>query len=132
MSKRAPHVLTCMVMVTFADLALKVLGLRRAVRLTRWAAGPADGSSPEAQSLVAETAHRVAIAAAFYPGRAQCLEQSLALYFLLRRRGLAVELRIGVQAFPFAAHAWVEHDGRPINELEDFVSRLAPFPSMGG
>jgi hypothetical protein len=74
----------------------------------------------------------VAIAAAFYPGRAQCLEQSLALFLLLRRRAMPVELRIGVQPFPFTAHAWVEHNGRPVNEQEDFVTRLAPFPSIGG
>ncbi len=129
----APHVATCTILLAAADLALKTLGLRRSVRLARRLAKPAGAAAlATAPRVVVDTAKQVATAAAFYPGRAQCLEQSLALFLLLRRRGVPAELRIGVQPFPFAAHAWVEHDGRPINEPEDFVTRLAPFPSLGG
>jgi hypothetical protein len=132
MTNKAPHVVTCTVLLLAADLTLKTLGLGRSVRLVRWVAGRCRNAAQEPRQLVAETARQVAIAAAFYPGRAQCLEQSLALFLLLRRRGMPVELRIGVQPFPFTAHAWVEHNGRPVNEQEDFVTRLAPFPSIGG
>jgi hypothetical protein len=132
MTNKAPHVATCTVLLLAADLTLKTLGLGRSVRLARWVAGRCRNAAQEQRQLVAETARQVAIAAAFYPGRAQCLEQSLALFLLLRRRGMPVELRIGVQPFPFTAHAWVEHNGRPVNEQEDFVTRLAPFPSIGG
>ncbi len=121
-----------MLLLCAADLSLKTLGLRRSVRLARRLAGKAvETGAPDRQSAMA-AARVVSAAAAFYPGRAQCLEQSLVLFLLLRRRRIAAELRIGVQPFPFAAHAWVEHDGRAINELEDFVTRLAPFPSLGG
>jgi hypothetical protein len=132
MKTRPPHVATCTLLLAAADLALKTLGLRRVARVTRWVARPASQSPENPRRLVSETARQVATAAAFYPGRAQCLEQSLTLFLLLRRRGVPVELRIGIQPFPFMAHAWVEHDGRPVNEPEDFVTRLAPFPSIGG
>ncbi len=45
----------------------------------------------------------------------RCLARSLVLARMLARRGLYVTLGIGVQAgSEFAAHAWVEQDGRPL------------------
>jgi hypothetical protein len=135
MTMRKPNLVTCAVLLALADGTLKVLGLRRAVSLARRLAGsPSEDAGPAGHAVVdvSEVAHQVATAAAFYPGRAQCLEQSLVLFLLLRRRGIGALLRIGVQPFPFVAHAWVEHRGRPVNEHEDFVTRLAPFPNIGG
>lgn len=131
MRRRPPHVVTCMVLLLAADLSLKTLGLRRSVKLARRLVRRSEAGTADRPGIMA-VARAVAAAAAFYPGRAQCLEQSLALFLLLRRRRIAADLRIGVQPFPFSAHAWVEHDGRAINEVEDFVTRLAPFPSLGG
>jgi hypothetical protein len=64
------------------------------------------------------TACLVDAAARWSPVPASCLVRSLVLCRLLRQRGLASELRIGV-ATPdghFSAHAWVEHDGVPLAE----------------
>src|SRR5262249_37373421 len=49
---------------------------------------------------------------------ASCLEESLALWWLLARQGIASELRIGVRkdAERIEAHAWVERDGAALNE----------------
>jgi len=51
------------------------------------------------------------------PVRGNCLSRSLVLWYLLRRAGVQGELRVGVstQEGPFAAHAWVEYEGRPLN-----------------
>lgn len=45
--------------------------------------------------------------------RRPCLTQALAVYFLLRRRGYAPQLQIGVtkEEETLRAHAWVESDG---------------------
>ena len=50
------------------------------------------------------------------PVQATCLRQSLLIYFLLRRRKLKPELKIGVrkQADELHAHAWVELAGRAL------------------
>jgi hypothetical protein len=47
---------------------------------------------------------------------ATCLRQALLLHWLLRRRGLQPELRIGVrkQGEALDAHAWMELDGHPL------------------
>ena len=46
-----------------------------------------------------------------------CLSQSLALWWLLARRGIPTSLQIGAhrKEGEFKAHAWVELDGEPIN-----------------
>ena len=48
------------------------------------------------------------------PRDPRCLRKSLVLTELLARRGIAATLVIGVRADPFAAHAWVEQEGRPL------------------
>jgi Transglutaminase-like superfamily len=48
------------------------------------------------------------------PRDPRCLRKSLVLAELLARRGIPATVVIGVRADPFAAHAWVEHDCRPL------------------
>ena len=48
------------------------------------------------------------------PHEPRCLTRALVLSSLLARRGIAGRLVIGVRLEPFAAHAWVEHGGRPV------------------
>lgn len=124
---------TARVLVTLAvfDMVLRTRGLEAALRLARRSNNrPARAQWHEAWT--AEVAHRVALGAAFYPRRALCLEQSLALYVMLRRAGAPARLRIGARPVPFAAHAWVEIDGAPVSEPPDFIAQLVPFPGLGG
>jgi hypothetical protein len=48
------------------------------------------------------------------PYDSRCLFRSLTLSALLERRGIPAKLVIAVRQEPFAAHAWVEHAGRPL------------------
>jgi hypothetical protein len=61
--------------------------------------------------------------------RATCLPRSLVLWWLLRRRGIAADLRIGVrkEAAEFQAHAWVEYRGTVLNDGTDVSERFARF-----
>jgi hypothetical protein len=45
-----------------------------------------------------------------------CLPRSLALFRFLHSIGLAVEHRIGLQQFPFLAHAWTEYHGEVLHD----------------
>jgi len=58
-----------------------------------------------------------------------CLEKSLALWWLLRRQGIACELRIGArkQGGKFEAHAWLERDGVAVNEPQQEHRHYAAF-----
>ena len=70
------------------------------------------------------------MAAALYPGRAACLERSLVLYWWLRRAGVPVQFRMGAQLYPFLAHAWVERDGRVINDVAEHVKLFRPIEGI--
>lgn len=62
---------------------------------------------------------RIVLAAARYsPIRSSCLERSLALWWLLARRGISSQLRIGARkdGGKFQAHAWVECNGVAVGE----------------
>lgn len=80
--------------------------------------------------VIKTTECAVAMAGALYPGRALCLEQSLTLYCLLRRQGVAVKYCQGVQPYPFRAHSWVEYNGEPINDVAEHVRSLARLPDQ--
>lgn len=58
-----------------------------------------------------------------------CLERSLALWWLLRRRGLSGQLRIGVRKREgkFEAHAWVEFEETVLNDSEEVHRHYQPF-----
>lgn len=64
------------------------------------------------------------------PG-ASCLEASLTLWYLLRLQGISASMRIGVRkhANLFEAHAWVEHEGAALNQVEEVHRHFAPFDS---
>jgi len=123
-----PGVLFSFAAITTARLGLRWLGLRRTARLARRIVRAVGRSAPRGEPL--EAARRVATVAAFFPGRAVCLEQSVALYIVLRRFGHPAVLRIGVQPFPFLAHAWIELDGAPLFEGEATVTAFTPFPEV--
>jgi prolyl oligopeptidase len=58
----------------------------------------------------------VDLACIWYWKEALCLQRSAATACLLKRYGVAAELVIGVQQTPFKAHAWVEVDGKVVND----------------
>jgi hypothetical protein len=128
--RHAPGIITCLATLLCMDVLPRLLGLRRTFALVRRLTA-ARAESPNAAGIIADTTQRIALAAAFYPRRARCLEQSLALFVLLRRRGVRADLRLGVRPRPFQAHAWVEADGRAISEAEDLPLTLVAFPSLG-
>lgn len=60
----------------------------------------------------------------FYFKRVLCLQRSAATALLLRRHGWAAELVIGVQLLPFYSHAWVEVEGRVVNDKPYVVDKF--------
>ena len=64
------------------------------------------------------------------PWRTSCLRQALAVWWLLRRRRLPAELKIGVirRDPPFQAHAWVELDGVALDPEAAAHVAFPPLP----
>jgi hypothetical protein len=104
-----------------------VLRTRGYVLLRRWLsqckvrhASSASGAAEQSQALAA-----VDRAAVYYPREARCLQRSVVVTWLLRKKGLPAKLVIGCRHTPFYAHAWVEVDGIVMNDRES-VKELYP------
>lgn len=61
----------------------------------------------------------------WYPRDVNCLIGSGALALMSIRRGLAVQFAVGVQKYPFFAHAWIEYVGTVINDSPEVNQRLS-------
>jgi hypothetical protein len=59
-------------------------------------------------------------ACVWYVKRAACLQRSVVATWMLRRHGIAAEMVIGCRPLPFESHAWVEVDGRVVNDLPQY------------
>ncbi len=128
------------------EAAVALLSTRVGVRLAgfrRWQdflAWLTRGSHAFPASRAAEIALARAIAhiatatARHLPIRSNCLERSLALCVLLRRRGISAELRMGARkhAGRFEAHAWVAMDEIVLTEDGGARAEFSPFPGTIG
>lgn len=58
----------------------------------------------------------VDVACVWYWKQTLCLQRSAATACLLRRYGTKAQMVIGSRLMPFQAHAWVEVEGRVVND----------------
>jgi hypothetical protein len=114
-------------------VGLRLVGFRRWKNALGWLMPSVDAAAwqPAAsQRDAAELIARMSAAAArnfFFD--TSCLEQSLVLWWLLRRRGIAAELRVGARKEfeRFEAHAWVEVDSAVLNDASAEHQHFVPF-----
>jgi hypothetical protein len=116
--------LRALVWLPLVALQLRLRGFDAASRVARRVGARSD-RAPDPRA----TARLVATAARHGLHRGNCLSQSLTLQRLLARNGIAAELRIGARRAgeKLEAHAWVEHEGRPLNDGADVAQRFPPF-----
>jgi Transglutaminase-like superfamily len=114
-------------------LGLRLVGFRRWKSVLAWlvpsvntAARKQTASQRESAELIARM--EAAAARNVFFGT-NCLEQSLVLWWLLRRRGISAELRIGARKEfeRFEAHAWVELDSAVLNDRNAEHLHFVPF-----
>ena len=112
-------------------IGLRTLGLDRFQSHLQRKPIAARQASPMQQNDVRALAEAVNIAASHTPFHATCLTRSLLACWLLRRRGVSSELRIGVNlsSGSLKAHAWVECAGHPVNDRADIADEFKPFDS---
>jgi len=75
----------------------------------------------ETQALVCQA---VSLAACFYYKPVLCLQRSVVATRLLKKYGIHGRLVIGYRASPFFSHAWVEVNGRVVNDSPAYKERL--------
>jgi hypothetical protein len=65
---------------------------------------------------VEEVCSAVDMACIWYWKEVLCLQRSAATTCLLKRTGVPAQMILGAQQMPFKAHAWVEVEGRVVND----------------
>lgn len=128
------------VLLPLISLSLRLRGFRATQGalqkwITAWASKEANAGVAAANGGtlsnedVERTARMVRAAARHGWPNATCLENSLALWWLLGRQGIASEMRIGARKAggKFEAHAWVECDGGAVSEIEEVHHHYAAF-----
>lgn len=125
-----PSTLRCTLMLLGIKVMLRVRGFMQSAAWIRARVELIEATESATVQTVQAIEYSVAMAAALYPGRARCLEQSLVLYYLLRKQGVAAKYRQGVQPHPFQAHAWVEYLGKVINDVDEHAVQFTPLPDQ--
>ena len=127
---QAQSVFTCGSMIFALKIALRVYGFRRVIKWIGRRVASIPATAWLDPNAIKASERAVATAGALYPGQAHSVEQSLVLYYLLRRRGVPVTYCQGVRPQPFEAHAWIEYRGEAINDVPEHVKRFARLPDL--
>ena len=120
-----------LVLLPLIDVGLRTMGYKRTVAaLNRWARSFASGAHEggESEARLKRMARVVSVAGRRSLWPTSCLRQALCLWFLLARRGIVVEVRIGVDKpadGQFVAHAWVERQGQVLIGGDQVQERYA-------
>lgn len=111
-----------------AQLRIRSLASVLSRARTRWLE---DGHSRSEDRGQIEAFSHASGHAAFVLGRTdRCLVRSLALFSILRNRGIAAQFVIGVRSQPFAAHAWVQYGDTVLNDGAEQVSYYTPILAL--
>ncbi|GJG86412.1 hypothetical protein tb265_15930 [Gemmatimonadetes bacterium T265] len=111
---RAGHAWGALVLVRGV---LAAAGLRGVERLLAVQRGVRPIPPDRRRAVIAETRTALDRALRGQVTHVACLQRAAACAVVLRRRGVPADVVIGVRAQPFAAHAWVEVDGRVVDDL---------------
>ena len=103
------------------DLLVWLGGFRLVLRSL---AKPVPEGPPESDTQASDICRSVDRAMCFYWKPVKCLQRSVATACLMRRRRFAARVVVGCRPEPFCSHAWVEIDGRVVNDSPAYKLRL--------
>ncbi len=104
------------------DLIYLALGFRHTYRqIERKRVNARATPSAETREQVCEA---VSLAVCFYWKPVYCLQRSVVTARLLRSSGVEGRVVIGYRPSPFFSHAWVEVDGRVVNDSQSYKERM--------
>jgi len=76
---------------------------------------------PDLESMVPRV---VAAASSFYWKPILCLQRPVVTVRVLRKHGIEADVVIGCRSVPFLGHAWVEVNGRIVNDSPGYQQKL--------
>jgi hypothetical protein len=126
-------ILVAVFMLPVIALSLKLFGFKQTKkRMSRLIPNTIDGIPAREDELSRAQLISRAVAIAGNHGlyKANCLKQSLLLWWLLARRGIPSEIKLGTQKIPqeiFNAHAWVEYKGEVLGDPTELEHQYLAF-----
>jgi hypothetical protein len=123
------------VLLLLVDAGLRSMGYRRLraslaahpQHLTKY-----PGNEVEAIEVSRHVSYLVTVAARHGLLQPSCLRQSLLIWWLLRRKGIPTDLRIGVkkQGVQLYAHAWIRLGNEIINDSVEVECNFSAFDDL--
>lgn len=112
-------------LLNLAWFSLRLIGWTETVK--RWSRPTDVGHSSLDKSRCRRIDHLVRLAShSRWLISLSCKERAIVGYFLARQYGQPAELVIGVQQFPFLAHAWVEVHGHILTDDPEHCALFVP------
>lgn len=136
LSKNARHdLLLGFVLVPLAVVFVRLFGVgrwKRAGEERERADGELEGSNSTQVNEARAAARMIEAASRHGITRGNCLSKSMALWWLLRRKGINAEPRIGARRAGegLEAHAWVELGGAILNDEDEVRESFATFEGL--
>lgn len=107
------NTLAALLLLATADIVLKLAGFSTLYRtIKRWPLANRRANS----ATILETSKIIDRACTWHPRQELCLQRSAVAACLLRSFGVPAEMVIGVHKMPFFGHAWVEVEGKVVND----------------
>ena len=103
------------------DLLHAVFGFKRVYRDVERQPVTSRRIHPDTESQVCDA---VTLATCLYWKRVYCLQRSAVAARLLKKSGADARLVIGYRPSPFFSHAWVEVNGRVVNDSPAYKERM--------
>ncbi len=121
--------LAFVLLIPAITLALRTIGFRRTKILLDRPCRSGTTAIAQSRATAVRALDRARLYALY---RGNCLPQSLALWWRLRRQGIDADLCLGARLDDggLAAHAWVEAEGRALNDTTSVRQRFSAFEAL--
>lgn len=103
---------------------IKARGFYHTIQLIKNSRKPDETYVIPSDENLRHLANIVNKACLIYPTRTKCLEWAITFVLLSLKRNWKCNLEIGVQNYPFMAHAWVECDGKTVMDSQELRTGL--------
>ncbi len=102
------HILEAFLQLIYINIYIKIKGLYSIIKLIKKYRNIELKYTIPSKKELEDLANIVNNACLLYPKRTKCLEWAITFVILALKRKWKCNLEIGVQNYPFVAHAWVE------------------------
>lgn len=126
-NKKAPlnfAVFKALITLLKVNFYIKIRGFYRTIRLIKKSLNNKRTYMIPSDKDLRDLANIVNKACLIYPTRTKCLEWAITFVLLALKRNWKCNLEIGVQNYPFMAHAWVECDSKVVMDSQDLREGL--------